>query len=40
LLEIVDVIARGQPMVRRGEVVQHESYLEASDRTLVLEGKK
>jgi beta-aspartyl-dipeptidase (metallo-type) len=39
-LEIVDVIARGKPMVRRGELVQRESYLEESDRTLVLQGKK
>ncbi|HYG62139.1 MAG TPA: beta-aspartyl-peptidase [Thermoanaerobaculia bacterium] len=39
-LEIVDVIARGKLMVRRGEVVQRESYLEESDRILVLEGKK
>lgn len=39
-LEIVDVIARGKPLVRRGEIVKRESFLEESDRALDLQGEK
>jgi beta-aspartyl-dipeptidase (metallo-type) len=37
--EIVDVIAKGQPLVRNGEIVKREGFLESSDRVLELKGK-
>lgn len=38
-LEIVDVIARGRPMVRRGEVAAEEKFVETSDRKIEINGQ-
>ena len=39
-LEIVDVLARGLRMVRDGQLVVTEKFLEGSNRSITLEGKK
>jgi beta-aspartyl-dipeptidase (metallo-type) len=39
-LEIVDVIANGRLMVKRGELVANESFLEESNRSITLHGRK
>jgi beta-aspartyl-dipeptidase (metallo-type) len=39
-LEIVHVIAKGKTLVRNGEILVREKFLEESERTLELQGKK
>jgi beta-aspartyl-dipeptidase (metallo-type) len=39
-LEIVDVIANGRRMVKRGELAVSEKFLEDSNRTITLRGRK
>ena len=38
--EIVEVIAKGRRLVRGGEIVKREGFLESSDRVLALQGKR
>jgi beta-aspartyl-dipeptidase (metallo-type) len=39
-LEIVDVIANGRRMIKRGELVVKERFLEESNRSITLSGRK
>jgi beta-aspartyl-dipeptidase (metallo-type) len=39
-LDIVHVIAKGKTLVRDGEILVREKFLEESERTLELKGKK
>jgi beta-aspartyl-dipeptidase (metallo-type) len=39
-LDIVHVIAKGKPLIRDGEILVREKFLEESERTLELKGKK